>query len=266
MNNAIEKELRFRMSQTVFGHDGGEADIETFFRNTYTRGSSKRTRYERLIDAHLACSLERILEIGAGAGDFSIFCKKKYPQHEYYVSELSQPLLTRNIVKAAKFFDTSLAGMHTHSFPAEKIPFPNEFFDQIYIRAAVHHFDDPHQAFREIHRSLKRGGIVLFINDPVVLNIPLYKQFTKLFFCRKERARGENENIYTLGEYFSFGASFASRRFSVDEFYKEDFRSGVQKWHGPKKYIGIFVSRTSWLLDRYLIYRWRAAGIFEFTK
>jgi ubiquinone/menaquinone biosynthesis C-methylase UbiE len=44
---------------------------------------------------------------------------------------------------------------------AHRLPFPDDFADFIISRSTIHHWADPVQAFKEIHRVLKPGGVAL---------------------------------------------------------------------------------------------------------
>jgi ubiquinone/menaquinone biosynthesis C-methylase UbiE len=88
----------------------------------------------------------------------------------------------------------------------ENLTYPNETFDLIFIKAAVHHFEQPFIGLKEIYRVLKPGGKLVCFEEPICLNVPLYKTWKKNNNCIEERAMGINEHIYTISEYYSFGA------------------------------------------------------------
>ncbi len=51
---------------------------------------------------------------------------------------------------------------------AESLPYPDNSFDVIYTRQAVHHFQDLSRAFAECYRTLKPGGRLLATREHVV--------------------------------------------------------------------------------------------------
>jgi len=54
----------------------------------------------------------------------------------------------------------------THVFDVEKgIPFPDEFFDEVYERNLFEHLKNPHFHVQEVYRVLKKGGRVVLITD-----------------------------------------------------------------------------------------------------
>lgn len=88
------------------------------------------------------------LEVGAGSGMFTRHMDRSQCE-AYHVVDLSAPLLER--------LKGYLPDVEVHVGPAEALPFPDDHFDDIYVFAAVHHFDlEP--ALKEIWRCLKPGG------------------------------------------------------------------------------------------------------------
>lgn len=53
---------------------------------------------------------------------------------------------------------------------AEKMPFPDQSFDIVYARQAMHHAHDLSQFLAEIGRVLKKGGLLFTVRDHVIFN------------------------------------------------------------------------------------------------
>jgi ubiquinone/menaquinone biosynthesis C-methylase UbiE len=80
----------------------------------------------------------------------------------------------------------------------EKLPLPDESFDIVYIRQAMHHAHHLNQFIAESARLLKKGGILLTVRDHVILN-----QADKEWFLNEHplhRFYG-GENAFTAKEY-----------------------------------------------------------------
>ncbi|MCJ7733744.1 MAG: class I SAM-dependent methyltransferase, partial [Anaerolineales bacterium] len=88
-----------------------------------------------------------LLDVGGGTGRVSKFFTKK--AGPVYIADLSHEMLVQSLGKE------SLRPVCSH---AEKLPFPNEFFERIIIIDALHHVCDQAQTAAELWRVLKPGG------------------------------------------------------------------------------------------------------------
>ena len=104
----------------------------------------------------LAHARGRVLEIGVGTGlSFS-----HYPDVDELVAvEPSEPMLRRARERAA-----ALGREVTFvAAPVETLPFGDASFDTVVVLAVLCTVEDPEQAVREIHRVLRAGGHLLFL-------------------------------------------------------------------------------------------------------
>ena len=261
-DSATEQE--WRRTQTRFGHRCEDVTLEEFLSNTYGKGNFSERRFKHIADSFLQGAPKKVLEIGAGSGDFSAYCSTLYPQHAYILSEPSIEYLKKNMETVASFFKTGQKFEFVQC-TAESIPLPEDSIDIVFVKSAVHHFDNPKKGFAEIHRVLKYGGIVVFFNEPVCLSIPILSQLQKLFFGTEEKAHGINENTYTLGEYFSFAPQF-KKTYYVEPIYREETERNSAKWNGIKKLTWRLISANDFLLKQFYIYQYNIPFTFVFTK
>jgi ubiquinone/menaquinone biosynthesis C-methylase UbiE len=94
---------------------------------------------------------KRILDVGCGLG---MYVKKMrdFSQEVYGVD-----------VDPEKVAEASRALPNIQLASAEKLPFPDGFFDVVLLHEVIEHVEDDRQAIREAHRVIKRGGrIVIF--------------------------------------------------------------------------------------------------------
>lgn len=118
---------------------------------------------------------KKILDLGCGFGEISIYLALKKAQVTSV--DISQNML--NVVdKLAKKYRVKTR-IKTVKSPAEKLPFPDNYFDLVYGGNVLHHVDIP-QASLEIHRVLKKNGKALFI-EPLGYNplINIYRKLSK---------------------------------------------------------------------------------------
>jgi len=263
INNQTEKEYRDRQSQ--FGHTNRSLNLIEWLDQTYKQDLVRKSRYFKVAQEFLFGDKPlKILEIAAGVGDFIIFSEKNFPQHEYFAQELSENQLKNNIEEVAKYFKIDRIPELTFS-PVENLSYADNQFDLIFIKAAVHHFENPLQGFKEIHRVLKPGGRVVFFEDPVCLDIPIYRSYIKNNFSLKEREMGINEHIYTLNEYLYFGNKFKNKSFFVDKELINEYDKQQSKRIGIKKFLGKLVRKNCFLFKNFMIWRFSPI-IFVFKK
>jgi len=111
-------------------------------------------------------SESRVLDLGCGTGALIEDLVKRY-KHVYGV-DISPDMIARVDKSNKRIIDLAVA-------PGEKLPFENDFFDVVYCRGSLHHFEDLGKGASEITRVLKRGG-ELIISEPngdsLILKIP----------------------------------------------------------------------------------------------
>ena len=98
--------------------------------------------------------MKRLLDIGCGPGAIvSIGYYKKFNDAKIYGIDN----LKKNIKRVKKRFPT---GTFQYS-PAEKLPFPNDYFDYIIARHVLEHVDDVNKTLQEIKRVTKKGATLM---------------------------------------------------------------------------------------------------------
>jgi ubiquinone/menaquinone biosynthesis C-methylase UbiE len=83
---------------------------------------------------------------------------------------------------------------------AESLPFPDNTFDVIYERQALHHFSDLVQGLTECVRVLKPGGLFLATREHVVNDAKQLEQFLAEHILHQQHG---GENAYPVAHYIS---------------------------------------------------------------
>lgn len=115
----------------------------------------------------------RVLEVGCGTGFFSeIFLKSPIELHSI---DISPDLLAKAVARCGKHAAFQVCDV-------EAMPYPDAYFDAAVGVRVLHHLDMK-ASFREIHRTLKKGGVIAFcepnmLNPQIMLqkNIPWIKR------------------------------------------------------------------------------------------
>lgn len=94
---------------------------------------------------------EKLLDVGCGTG-FLIELLQKQKEAEYYGLDLSPEMIK---IAKAKFDDS----IHLVVGTADKLPYPDNFFDVVCCIQSFHHYPYPRKAMDEVYRVLKPGGM-----------------------------------------------------------------------------------------------------------
>lgn len=103
-----------------------------------------------------------ILDVGTGTAQIPIEICRRRKDIKITAIDLAGHMLQlaqRNVIKAGVTAQVKLEHVD-----AKVLPWPNAAFDAVISNSIIHHIPEPRQAFREMVRVLRPGG-VLFIRD-----------------------------------------------------------------------------------------------------
>jgi ubiquinone/menaquinone biosynthesis C-methylase UbiE len=128
---------------------------------------------------------KRILEIGCGNGELSIWLSKNGA--DAYGLDISDESIA--IAEQRIAANGLISNIHFIACPAEHVPYENDFFDIVFINVSLHHLDID-VALKELRRVLKPKGKLVAIEplafSKTIQNIRASKLFTKLYPIRQE--------------------------------------------------------------------------------
>jgi ubiquinone/menaquinone biosynthesis C-methylase UbiE len=144
----------------------------------------------------------------------------------------------------------------------EELPFPDNTFDVVYTRQAVHHFGDLQQGLAECHRVLKPGGMLLATREHVVDNEQQLQQFLANHLLHQKHG---GENAYPLQQYqsalqiagFRSVQSFGPYDTVINHFPESNqelrirLRAKLRRRLGLLGFISPFVSRFNFVEQRF---------------
>ena len=165
-----------------------------------------------------------LLDIGCGSG-FVIKAAQGLFAKLYGID------VSENILKKASIFADGVV-----CADVDFAPFKKESIDVAVLFAAVHHFYDYRGIIKEIHRILKRGGILYMDHD---MNKEFARRFRFLLWLYRKLSRrkkkyidaGIDGEIYDLSEFHSGGIDVDKVLNYLREFGFEIFES-YYHWYG----------------------------------
>lgn len=146
------------------------AEIRERFDNDVERFSNLETGQTATIDAPLAMELvaaaaaavtpgaTRMLDIGCGAGNYSLRFLDRIPGMEVDLLDLSRPMLDRALARVSA---ATTAPVHIRQTDIRDADLGQECFDVVVAAASLHHLRSDvewEDTFARIHRALRPGG------------------------------------------------------------------------------------------------------------
>jgi len=163
---------RFKFGKTIDNMKSTIKEIEERFDNDVERFSRLETGQQTTLDATFNMELiteaisrcypelQSVLDIGCGAGNYSVKLSQKIPDIEVTLVDLSQPMLDRAL-KRVEVVTQGEVEIRKGDF--RSIDFGTEKFDVIIATAVLHHLRDDNDwetAFSKLFDLLKSGGSI----------------------------------------------------------------------------------------------------------
>ncbi|QEL20869.1 class I SAM-dependent methyltransferase [Limnoglobus roseus] len=156
-----------------------DADVERF--------SNLETGQSATVDAPLAMALvaqaaaattphaRHVLDVGCGAGNYTLKLLEGLPDRDVTLIDLSQPMLDRARERVGR---ATTGGVTTVQNDIREVELPEGRFDIVLAAAVLHHLrtdEEWHQVFTAFHRALRPGGS-MWVFDLVQSSIPSIEQ------------------------------------------------------------------------------------------
>ena len=127
---------------------------------------------------------ERMLEIGAGTGFFTLNLMQAGLAQSAVVTDISQGMVDV-AVRNGRALGLDVTGQ---AADAEALPFADGEFDLVIGHAVLHHIPDLDLAFREILRVLRPGGRFVFCGEPTARGDVIARRLSTLTWWAAGRA------------------------------------------------------------------------------
>jgi tRNA (cmo5U34)-methyltransferase len=177
-------------------------EIRHRFDNEVHRFSNLQTGQTATIDAPLALELvseaaattnptaKRLLDIGCGAGNYTLKLLERLPNMEVTLIDLSQPMLDKAHERISK---VSSGAIRTMQRDMREVELGEATFDIVVASATLHHLRSDaewRQVFSKIHRALVPGGS-FWVFDLVDSELPnVHAMFQRRYAAHLESIGG----------------------------------------------------------------------------
>ena len=165
------------------------AEIRERFDKDVERFSNLDTGQLTTIDAKISLELiteaarrivpnaEQLLDIGCGAGNYSLKMLSKLPNLECTLVDLSDPMLDKAYERVS---EQTNKNVHVVKGDIREVPLKQNHFDIILAGAVLHHLRDDHDwetTFKKIYGMLKPGGCFM-ISDLITQDTEILNNYT----------------------------------------------------------------------------------------
>ncbi len=186
-----------------------ESEKENLYNNWHKDLGSTQNRFDTLKDPWYQTVMQilpeingkKVLEIGAGRGDFSIWLAQKYPNAIIVGTDFST-----KAIEIAKTKLSTNANLFFQVENAENLSFENSSFDWIISCETLEHVFNPQKMSDEIYRVLKPGGNFILTTENYFNGFIL--MWIKTWVTKKPFNSGSgiqpHENFFTFIKVKSF--------------------------------------------------------------
>ncbi|MDM7999147.1 MAG: class I SAM-dependent methyltransferase [Dehalococcoidia bacterium] len=206
-----------------------------------------------LIDGLRLREDHRVLDVGSGTGRLGLLICDRLPRGAVVGIDSGRGMLRLAREKAQQ---RGIGNFWLVRGGAESLPFLPGVFDSACLMMSFHHFTDPEQATKELHRVLKADGLLSSL-DPV-LNEPRDKEDERLNEAIEEafqEAHGPEFRFFTVGQlqhlYSEAGFSIESCEVNTVSFDQKGIEGIPMGPHWNQVRENLWFRRETALLKKY---------------
>lgn len=197
MTNSTPADQPVLANQTLTQQAYASADKLQVRHQTHEKYTVPRFDFSTwVVDSIEWAGTERVLDLGAGPGNYFSVVKSRIPWGEHYAGDLSFGMMRRQRENEAA------SGSNLTNFDAQCLPFASNSFDVVLANHMLYHIPDIDLALTEIKRVLKPTGLLLATTNSTN-NMPelktLYRRALLLLTnFQQQPTATDNDSSFTL--------------------------------------------------------------------
>lgn len=120
----------------------------------------------------------KVLDIGCGDGEDS-----------FNISKIASRVYAVDIAKNIKWDSYKANNLTLRVANAQKLPFPDNYFNGIYLKDVLHHVDYPKKVLSEIRRVTKKGSVIILVEG---------NRYNPIFYIHMTKMKGHEHLTFTV--------------------------------------------------------------------
>lgn len=216
-------------------HKATNQEITARFDHDVERFSNLETGQQSTIDAPVSMELctdaakyinpgaKELLDIGCGAGNYSLTMLNKIPNLNCTLNDLSMPMLQRAEERVSAQTNGKVTIIHDDM---RNLDLPDMHFDIVLAAATFHHLRDDADwelVFTKIYRALKPGGC-LWISDLIAHDTPLINKLFEDKYRKYLEGLGGTDYAQKVFDYVAYEDTPRSLNYQLALLSKVGFR------------------------------------------
>jgi len=146
----------------------------------------------------------KVLELGCGSGSCTLDIARVIGEEGRLYAMDIQPLMIQKLMrKLEKEENKKINNIETCVASAYELPFEQDFFDAVFLVDVLQEIPDAARALKEIHRVLKREGVLAISEFVIDTDYPLRKT------TRRQCERAGYRLVRSRGNFLSYTLQFA---------------------------------------------------------
>lgn len=210
--------------------DDDTMTMEDYSENCLRRASEYKKKARHIVEAIGLPQGGKVLQIGPGPDWLGIFLVQERPDISIIGVEPSKDMVRVATSNRDKECISPIQISYVYGVVEDLSVFEDSTFDLVFSNDSLHHWVDPIQGFKEIHRVLKVDGGVCIMDERRDLNI-------------RENVVVEMIGRILVRKWLSYWKSSINASYTVEELKDILTRAGIDDWMVQSEFLGLIIKK-----------------------